>query len=447
MSTDVLKERLRVFVKEICDSLGHQPIVRRDWIMIKRQDDGSTSFPKEIRPDFSNALIRLSMEQLSNPSPAFSRCFDLVRSYPQLKGVLLVDAAGNTVDDDTGACYMLAARLVTFMGIYLDRTGEIKFDETVFTTCFEDLTRDIQVSYITVTDLTPLIHTDIQSDKLQIEAGVLLRQLRSNELEKWLNGDVYPLVQTHPLTSSELLSLRCAIEVEYQQPRFAAIGSKPEPYEQRQRLLTAIRLVTDASPQMAFTKSRTSGLSLFGFDSTSWGISYQRYGSSMKMDRNQEIQTVALYKRLGSGPNRDRIALALSRWNSAGDKLTDEDKLIDYWIALESLYVPETSQELSFRVALRIAAFLGLNGTERQTIYDEMRDSYRLRSEIVHGSMNKNKKKIPSAELIKVTRSYLRRTLLRIVESDKVFDPTKLESQLLANDAREKGGGGDFVTR
>ena len=66
-----------------------------------------------------------------------------------------------------------------------------------------------------------------------------------------------------------------------------------------------------------------------------------------------------------------------------------------------------------------------------------MRDSYRLRSEIVHGSINKSKRKTPSADLINVTRSHLRRTLLRILESDEVFDPTKLESQLLANDVSE----------
>jgi len=71
---------------------------------------------------------------------------------------------------------------------------------------------------------------------------------------------------------------------------------------------------------------------------------------------------------IGSALNLNKIGLAVTRWNIAADRFTEEDELIDYWIALESLFVPDTVQELSYRTALRVAAFLGSNGAERKKI-------------------------------------------------------------------------------
>ncbi len=432
MCMEKLKDALRVFTEESCEFLVGQPPGVREWIQIVRQSDGSTSFPAELRPDFSDALLRLQMRIHNNSSPAFDRCVEVVRQDPRLKDALLVDAGGKPIEDKKAARWWLANTLAGgFVHAYVNRANGVQFDEQVFFGVFEELSRDVESSDITVTELSPLTNAEIESDRIQIDPGIQLRQIGIVELEEWLNADRLFPFQSQPLTFHELLGLKCAVEVVYKQNRYSALGSKFEVYEKVQRLITAMRLLTDASPRLAFTKTRTPGLFRFGL-STSWSLSTYRLGSLAKIDKTHEQELVGLYKRLDSSPNKGKAALALARWNSASDKLAEEDKLIDYWIAMESLFVPETAQELSYRVTLRIAAFLGSDGLERQRIYNEMKDSYRLRSEIVHGSIRKRKRKLTTVGLTNLTRSYLRRTLLKILELGQPFDPKKLETQLLA---------------
>jgi hypothetical protein len=62
-----------------------------------------------------------------------------------------------------------------------------------------------------------------------------------------------------------------------------------------------------------------------------------------------------------------------------------EDRLIDYMIGLEALYLPDGNLELSFRLSLRIAFLLYTNPNERKEAYYFIKDLYDTRSAIVHG--------------------------------------------------------------
>lgn len=100
-----------------------------------------------------------------------------------------------------------------------------------------------------------------------------------------------------------------------------------------------------------------------------------------------------------------------------------EDRLVDYWIALESLFLTDIEQELSFRAALRVANFLEHHRKHRKGVFDAVKTSYDLRSWIVHGeSQSSNKKKKWSPERISEatleTESILRRCLRACVIND-----------------------------
>jgi hypothetical protein len=361
---------------------------------------------------------------------------EVIAQDPRLPSVILVDAGGKPIEPGNMQRWWIENMLAApFVHRYLDRTQRVEYDEEVFSIVFGEFQRDIESPNITVTELSPLMNVDIEFDQIETEPGIRLRQLSVEELEKWLNGGgIFP---SHPLNSFELLQLRCAIEVVYSQSRGAVSGSNPAAYEKVFRLMAAMRLLTDGSPRLAFTTRHTSTLS--GGGHTSWGGATLRFGPRVKIGTSQGSALTELCGRLCSSLNRDRAALALARWNTAGDRLTQEDKLIDYWIGLESLFVPDTNEELSYRTALRIAAFLGSDGAERQRIYKEMKDSYSLRSRIVHGSMSKRrrgKNRTPSeaSELINLTQANLRRALLKILESDQRFDPTEFEARLLAKE-------------
>lgn len=83
------------------------------------------------------------------------------------------------------------------------------------------------------------------------------------------------------------------------------------------------------------------------------------------------------------------------------------DCLVDFIVALESLYLCE-SDELGYRLATRIATLLGKSPKSRAAIQDEIRNFYRDRSFLIHGTAKVLKSKYSVNRL----REYVRRSLL-----------------------------------
>lgn len=108
----------------------------------------------------------------------------------------------------------------------------------------------------------------------------------------------------------------------------------------------------------------------------------------------------------------DAINIALRRFNSAYDGYI-EDRLIDQMIAFESLYL-EDIQELTYKLALRVAFLLGKRGNKRKTIFDNMKAAYRYRSKIVHGGKQVSRKELRG--IIAKTGDYLRQSIRRFLQ-------------------------------
>lgn len=77
--------------------------------------------------------------------------------------------------------------------------------------------------------------------------------------------------------------------------------------------------------------------------------------------------------------------VAYRRYLLSLEKETLEDQLLDLWIALESIFVPDGKKgEIMYKLRYRIAYFFADTFQERQTISAFVRESYNHRSEIVH---------------------------------------------------------------
>jgi len=83
--------------------------------------------------------------------------------------------------------------------------------------------------------------------------------------------------------------------------------------------------------------------------------------------------------------NDSRFKIASRRLSLGIERKNLEDKLIDYMIGLEALYLPDGNAELSFRLSVRVA-FLLSSKIERKNTYEFLRKIYDVRSSIVHGN-------------------------------------------------------------
>ena len=159
----------------------------------------------------------------------------------------------------------------------------------------------------------------------------------------------------------------------------------------------------------------------------------------LKLDIDKIVRLKSFWQLLNKSRNADSVRLALKRWSNNVYRIDKADQILDYWIGLESLFTPDSNQEITYRAALRIAAFLGKTSEKRVKIYEDMKHSYGWRSEIIHGSLY-NAKKINELNKHETlhdttlkTSSYLRKAILKLLESEEKFNPSWLEKELLRN--------------
>jgi hypothetical protein len=88
---------------------------------------------------------------------------------------------------------------------------------------------------------------------------------------------------------------------------------------------------------------------------------------------------------------RERINAPLNRMNGGMCRRSHMDQAIDCGIALEMLLGDETTTEISYRLALRAALFLGKTLDDRRLVRKQVKDLYTLRSRAAHGSRKQPK--------------------------------------------------------
>ncbi len=107
--------------------------------------------------------------------------------------------------------------------------------------------------------------------------------------------------------------------------------------------------------------------------------------------------------------------IALQRFSDGVDRLRADEALVDYWIACESLFGDDVEMgELTYKLSLRIARFLGESPTERATLREAAKEAYRGRGLLLHGSRKLDMGRLTSqaSTMEDITRRALRKHLL-----------------------------------
>jgi len=112
-----------------------------------------------------------------------------------------------------------------------------------------------------------------------------------------------------------------------------------------------------------------------------YGITYlKRSLDGGKYTFDQSAQNVFL-----SLIERKLPSLAFRRYSLSLEKKSYEDQLLDLWIGLESLFVPDGKKgEITYKLRVRMAYYFGDSYKQREKIAQFIKKSYNHRSEIVH---------------------------------------------------------------
>jgi hypothetical protein len=448
---ELLKAALQSFLQEACAILSkvNIPVSLRQCVTFK--DDDVIGWHWETHNEQSPDLYKLAWFFMWQTPSIFSGdlLLQVLRDNP--KFVAKYHPEIDNPDDWPGGRYLKNdvwnALLSPYLEKCLSRNGQVIFDQDIFDQVFIDTIADVESPHASIeTHLIPLGNLFIsQEEPIDLEPGFRLRQLTSEEIEKWLNPT---WMLSTKLRVDEFFGLQSAIEITYTHSREdfsiersverikASLESSEKELNKVEKLLGLLRLMTNQSVYIALTQKSTRG-----FLSRNLSIElpqtprpHKSHLTRAVIDPNSSERIIELWNALQGGVSAKNFDLAFRRWSGATDRLDEVDRLIDYWIGLEALFMPDMEGELSFRVSLRVAAFLGSTPDQWEKIYKEIRHSYKWRSSVVHGSSVNKKRDLDKEgtlrEITIKTKEYLRSALLRLIDPRQGAKQQPGESEL-----------------
>jgi Apea-like HEPN len=359
----------------------------------------------ETFPDYSTLLSSGSVNIYERSS--FKALFASIDGDMELVRLFGLTA----YSDDIRKTHFLDNYFIPMAAVYLQREQATKDKEQVESSVITQLNDFLVKGTYTSRVYAPLINFDSDVEDLELADGVFLRSVSDATLESHINilsrsrGDL----GLRPLLESGF-QLEGATEQERgdnQEPTYNSTTLINAQIRKLEDFLKVFRLLKPGAIGYSFTAGVAG---IFPFSSGTDVVhpaSEQLYGNVYKFAGDDIQQIKNGLAALNCLEKQPRFSLALRRLMEAYRKPMGGDRLVDYWIGLESVLLPQEKEgELRFRAALRGAWSLGDDAEARRKTFGGLRKSYNARSAVVHGTG-----KTADETIVLMTEEYLRNIL------------------------------------
>jgi hypothetical protein len=310
---------------------------------------------------------------------------------------------------------------------YLQGSPDAKFDEAHFDSAYsfqEDYLYSESTRFVS---FTPLLNLNAELETLEVEAGLAIRKISEGERKVmrafgWYS-DMGIGFATHGIEQiADIPKLPSEISAKAQQAELEART------RQVSSLLTALRLFKPGTVGTGYTLQWYDwSLRVGAASGTSSSRQPWYFGLVYQFSESDADPFIRLFTDLSTSLTSE-FDIAIRRFNYYYERPFDEDKILDALIAFENLLLPE-KDELSLRLAIRVANLLGENSDEKRTIFEFMRKAYGLRSDIAHGSPYDSPIVVSKFEsyylnqFVEQCHDYLRKSIVKIIRLQR--DRTK----------------------
>jgi len=296
----------------------------------------------------------------------FSRCVEL----------------GKTMDVEN-----FDGELLTLLVRIIKKREDFGFDQRVFDSIYSIL-KDYLFSSEFIFRITAPLNSGCNIKDMDLGDGLKIRSITDEELQELWRRSRFGVI-----SRLDIPFFKHTLELEYTISKNSSIWwtHQEKAKECLNDLITALRLFkrggVSFNTYRLYPKgwaSRTNSVfweSHMGLSRTSYGGGHYVLGGEPEIEQFQEFWRTFREIDFQSNPF---LKMAISRFNFAYEKKNPEDKLVDYMISFESLFMKET-QELSHRLSARISRFIKDDYDERKKLYLDFKKIYGIRSKIVHG--------------------------------------------------------------
>jgi hypothetical protein len=267
------------------------------------------------------------------------------------------------------------------------------------------LVKYIGKSEIDVRTTAPLINFDSEIWDVELFDGLYLRRTTVEDLRFY-----FGFLHDH-FDRFHLNEIRFQLEHKSKAPRSSAAfpdggGLRQIKFQKAELTLRLLKAGALGMPILTEAFETFGGHSSTGLVSAKpfnyFGVTSPYLLAAHDLDSARKLRS-----QLSTFTDDDRFKLATRRLAQSYRENLPDDRLLDYWIAIESLLLPDGKDgELSFRAALRLA-WMVAEPKDRKALFKKVRDSYKLRSVVIHGTPLKTAEK----DLLQDTEDFLRRIM------------------------------------
>ena len=302
------------------------------------------------------------------------------------------DSSGKPVPND--ASDLLRTYISSFLG---DCLGDPSDPSTGFRRFYRALEESLYADGSTWVFLAPLLNFKATTVNIELLPDVQIRRLSNDERNK-LAEMLSSMVPGQQLGHD---AAYCLTVTEARPKGAPFIGPGSEMFFAP---LTALRLAKTGDVGVGSPTTRDVMVGLSRVEGPPYGtiappgqlagsgMAVRGGGTAFRLWRADHDLVAELTRRLQAGVARN-VQTALERFNFSYERREATDRIIDYWVALEALFLPGVQDELSYRVALRVAYFVAMSAKERSRLHAQAKKSYDARSWLVHGRQETRKAK------------------------------------------------------
>jgi hypothetical protein len=331
---------------------------------------------------------------------------------------------------DFAAQVQVQTILRQFLRELLVHKDRLRFDERRFRRAYKGMEDYFYRDRVIQRYLAPLENFTMEGNRVELGPDFRLVKLSTREREGLIAASQRSFPSPVPSlgTGWEKFGLETFLETPKhfsQLPAPIKVASSTQIANQNfERAVFALRLFKQGSFGYSGMWIEEVGWSPIGGRRGSWGLVTQAVlGPQYALSKNERVSFRRFWAEFHVFPTkgRPRLEMAIRRFNFAYGRVRQEDKLIDYTIAMEALLLRSGERgDLAYRLALRGSTLLGGGPGRRVENHDLLKAAYDRRSEIAHGgNVPKDVKltgsKVPFAEFVEKLSVTVRETIQRFL--------------------------------
>jgi len=362
--------------------------------------------------------------------PEFGRLHAFIASSP-LADRVFVDEGGKPIGQAELQSRCLSNVYVFhILARYVGPEGVLGFDEARARAIYADLEASLDCTEAVYCAVAPLQHFEGPDQEVRVDATLVLRKLTQLEKQSMFYVEEFGGI---PDQSMKFCLAASLVAERYAPTNLSAVRGS------LMLGLTALRLLKSGQvgvPVVVNDQLKPKFGPSYRFEMGASGApAAPGLGYTLLLEESEPL--AGLYQALAEAAPPNNLRVALRRLDYAYERTRPEDKLIDYWVALEALFLPDISQELSFRASLRIAYYVAGTPDEREEVFRKMRLSYDTRSDVVHGQ----RLKADVSEVASDTEEILRRALRAEVVNPGSLNVDRLDAAIARGQGAAQSGG------